>query len=59
MFFQGWRLDPILQFGMSLLVLGIAVEMIPSFINDYQGWKSRIGRASSTILVNKQPSDQK
>ena len=59
MFFQGWRLDPILQFGMSLLVLGIAVEMIPSFINDYQGWRSRIGRASATILVNKQPSDKK
>ena len=58
MFFQGWRLDPILQFGMSLLVLGIAVEMIPSFINDYQGWRSRIGRASATILVNKQPSDK-
>lgn len=59
MFFQGWRLDPILQFGMSLLVLGIAVEMIPSFINDCQGWRSRIGRASATILVNKQLSDKK
>jgi hypothetical protein len=30
MFFQGWRLDPILQFGLSLLVWGIIVESIPS-----------------------------
>ena len=59
LFFQGWRLDPILQFGMLLLVVGIAVEMIPSFINDYQGWRSRVGRASATILVEKQPSDKK
>lgn len=59
LFFQGWRLDPILQFEMSLLVVGIAVEMIPSFINDYKAWRSRVGRASATILVEKQPSDKK
>ena len=58
LFFQGWRLDPILQFGQSLLVIGIVVEMVPSFIDDYQSWKSRNGRASATISVKKQPSDK-
>ena len=58
LFFQGWRLDPILQFGQSLLVIGIAVEMVPSFIDDYQSWRSRIGGASATISVKKQPSDK-
>ena len=58
LFFQGWRLDPILQFGQSLLVIGIAVEMVPSFIDDYQSWRSRIGRASASISVKKQPSDK-
>ena len=58
LFFQGWRLDPILQFGQSLLVIGIAVEMVPSFIEDYQSWRSRIGRASATISVKNKPSDR-
>lgn len=26
LFFQGWRLDPILQFGQTLLVIGLIVE---------------------------------
>ena len=26
LFFQGWRLDPILQFGVFLLVLGLVAE---------------------------------
>ena len=38
-FFQGWRLDPILQFACALLAGGIAVEMVPSFIEDYLGWR--------------------
>ena len=58
LFFQGWRLDPILQFGQSLLAIGIAVEMVPSFIDDYQNWRSRNGRASATISIKKQPSDK-
>ena len=57
LFFQGWRLDPILQFGQSLLVIGIAVEMVPSFIDDYQGWRKRTGRATAAIVVNSQPDD--
>ena len=31
-FFQGWRLDPILQLACALLAGGIAVEMVPLFI---------------------------
>ena len=58
LFFQGWRLDPILQLGQSLLAIGIAVEMVPSFIDDYQNWRSRNGRASATITIKKQPSDK-
>ena len=57
LFFQGWRLDPILQVGQSLLVIGIAVEMVPSFIDDYQGWRKRTGRATAAIVVNSQPDD--
>ena len=28
LFFQGWRLDPILQFGQALLVVGIIIQQI-------------------------------
>ena len=58
LFFQGWRLDPILQVGQSLLVIGIAVEMFPSFIDDYQKWKSRTSKVSTSISVKKQKSDK-
>ena len=57
LFFQGWRLDPILQFACALLAGGIAVEMVPSFIDDYQGWRKRTGRATAAIVVNSQPDD--
>jgi hypothetical protein len=56
-FFQGWRLDPILQFACTLMAIGIMVEMIPSFIDDYQGWRKRTGRATAAIVVNSQPDD--
>ena len=36
LFFQGWRLDPILQFGLSLLVWGTIVESIPSIRADHR-----------------------
>ena len=54
-FFQGWRLDPILQFACALLAGGIAVEMVPSFIDDYQGWRKRTARATAAIVVDSQP----
>ncbi len=56
-FFQGWRLDPILQFACALLAGGIAVEMVPSFIDDYQGWRKRTGSATAAIVVDSQPDD--
>ena len=56
-FFQGWRLDPILQFACSLLAGGIAVEMVTSFIDDYQGWRERIGRTKAANVVDSQPDD--
>ena len=56
-FFQGWRLDPILQFACALLAGGIAAEMVPSFIDDYQGWRKRSDRATEAIVVDSQPVD--
>ena len=56
-FLQGWRIDPILQFACFLLAGGIAVEMVPSFIDDYQGWRKRTGRATAAIVVDSQPDD--
>ena len=58
LFFQGWRLDPILQFGQSLLVIGIVVEMGPSFIDDFQKWKSRDSQLSTSISAKKQNPDK-
>jgi hypothetical protein len=46
LFFQGWRLDPILQFAQFLLALGVVVESMPRIVSDYQEWRSRKGRAS-------------
>mgnify|MGYP001410306507 CR=1 FL=1 len=58
LFFQGWRLDPILQFGIFLLVIGVIFESFPAFVSDYQKWRFRTGRASATIAVKNQPTDQ-
>ena len=56
-FLQGWRLDPILQLACVLLGIGIAVEIVPTFIDDYHGWRKRTGRAKASIIVNSQPDD--
>ena len=56
-FLQGWRLDPILQLACVLLGIGIAVEIVPTFIDDYYGWRKRTGRAKASIIVNSQPDD--
>ena len=34
LFFQGWRLDPILQFGQLILAFGIIFESAPSIASD-------------------------
>jgi hypothetical protein len=57
LFLQGWRLDPSLQAIVILLVIGIIAEMLPQFIDDYQSWRYRTGRASAVISVDDQPSD--
>ena len=41
LFFQGWGLDPILQFGFGLLVMGIIVEVIPSIRADQLSSRQR------------------
>ena len=58
-FFQGWRLDTTLQFGCLLLIGGLAVEMVPQFIDDYQGWRKRTGRATASLIVDTQPDDKR
>ena len=57
MFFQGWRLDPILQFSQFILAMGIIFESAPSIASDYQKWRNRTGRANAVIPGDKQPSD--
>ena len=57
LFFRGWRLDPILQFGQFLLALGIICESVPSIASDYQKWRMRTGRAAAVIPGQSQPSD--
>ena len=38
LFFQGWRLDPILQFAMALLSAGVIVESAGGLVNDFSAW---------------------
>ena len=38
LFFQGWRLDPILQFGMFLMVLMYIMESANSVVSDFMKW---------------------
>ena len=57
LFFQGWRLDPILQFGQFLLAAGLIFESAPSIASDYQKWRFRTGRANAVIAGQGQPSD--
>ena len=41
LFFQGWRLDPILQFGVFLLAAGYLSELIMSMVYEYGSWLKR------------------
>ena len=49
LFFQGWRLDPILQFGQFILAVGIIFESAPSIVSDYQRWRFRAGMTNVVI----------
>lgn len=57
LFSQGWRLDPILQFGVVLVGIGVCYEIIFNFMSDYMRWRLRTGRASAKISVANQLSD--
>jgi hypothetical protein len=41
LFFQGWRLDPILQFGVFLLAAGYLSELLMSMVYEYGSWQKR------------------
>ena len=58
MFFQGWRLDPTLQFSQFILAVGIIFEPAPSIASDDQKWRNRTGSANAVIPGEKQPSDK-
>tara|TARA_Y100001968_G_scaffold252102_1_gene237456 strand:+ start:25 stop:387 length:363 start_codon:yes stop_codon:yes gene_type:complete len=49
LFFQGWRLDPILQFGQFLLVLGIIFESATSILSDLIKWRNRSKKFTENI----------
>ena len=57
LFFQGWRLDPILQFGQFLLAIGIVFESSSSIMSDYQKWRVRTGHREAELSVKAQATD--
>ena len=57
LFFQGWRLDPILQAAVLLLTFGLVLESSSGIVADYNAWRARTGRATAVIPVQEQPSD--
>ena len=58
LFFQGWRLDPILQAAVLLLTFGLVLESSSGIVADYNGWRARTGRATAVIPVEEQPSNE-
>ena len=58
LFFQGWRLDPILQAAVLLLTFGLVLESSNGIVADYNGWRARTGRATAVIPVEEQPSNE-
>ena len=57
LFFQGWRLDPILQFGQFLLAIGIVFESSVSILSDCLKRRVRTGREAAELSVKTQPTD--
>ena len=48
MFFQGWRLDPVLQLAITLLALGVVFESASNIASDYyKWWRFRTGKAKA------------
>ena len=53
LFFQGWRLDPILQFGTLILISALIYTSGKNGWYDYVKWKSRKRSSSSSINLNR------
>tara|TARA_B100000965_G_C18913666_1_gene465694 strand:- start:44 stop:403 length:360 start_codon:yes stop_codon:yes gene_type:complete len=51
LFFQGWRLDPILQLAFFVIGLSVILESALAIINDYRKWRLRTGRAQKDISI--------
>jgi hypothetical protein len=45
LFFQGWRLDPVLQLGVFLLAAGYLSELVMSMSYEYGSWRKRQSNA--------------
>lgn len=41
LFFQGWRLDPVLQFACGLLAVGYLSELVMGMVYEYGSWRRR------------------
>ena len=52
LFFQGWRLDPILQFGQFLIVSLLILESAGTIFSDFIDWKKRTSIKSSSLNQN-------
>lgn len=58
LFFQGWRLDGLLQFGVFLLAAGYLSELIVAAVHEYGAWHQRrneLQRLGSFAAVPKPP----
>ena len=41
LFFQGWKLDPIVQFAFLILIFGLIIESSSSVLKDRKEWSAR------------------
>ena len=58
LFFQGWRLDPMLQAAVLMLTLGLILESSSGIIADYNGWQVRTGRVTAAEHSKATPRSQ-
>ena len=52
LFFQGWRLDPILQFGQFLIGSLLILESAGTIFSDFNDWKKSKSTKSSSLNQN-------
>ena len=53
LFFQGWKLDPILQFGTIIMIIALIYTSGKNVRYDYINWKFRKSSTSSSINLNR------